>query len=223
MKSLVVAPCSTRTIRKHLNNEKIKHKKKIHCPSLTMKHKEKRSSISNQEWQKVVFSDEKKFNLDGQDGFQKNWHAKNFPEENYSSRHCGGGSLMMSGAFSSSGKFKLQFVSGRQKAADYVKMLNDLPLAQEGCRLCREEWISQQDNSAIHNASITKKYLLEQKIRLLDHPPCSLDLNSREFVGIDCCKSLWKRSTVLSNFWTQKHNIRHMGKNTFSSTSETSW
>ncbi len=57
---------------------------------------------------------------------------------------------------------KLQFVSGRQKAADYVKMLNDLSLAQEGRRLCGEEWIFQQDNAAIHNASITKKYLLEQ-------------------------------------------------------------
>ena len=51
-----------------------------------------------------------------------------------------------------------------------MKILNDLSLAQEGCRLCGEEWIFQQDNAAIHNASITKKYLLEQKIRLLDHP-----------------------------------------------------
>ena len=53
------------------------------------------------------------------------------------------------GAFSSSGKPKLQFDNGQQKAADYVKMLNDLSLAQEGHRLCREEWIFQQDNVAI--------------------------------------------------------------------------
>ena len=50
-----------------------------------------------------------------------------------------------------------------QKAADYVNMLNNLSLAQEGRRLCGEEWIFQQYNDAIHNASITKKYLLEQK------------------------------------------------------------
>ena len=59
-------------------------------------------------------------------------------------------------------------------------MQNDLSLAQEGHHLCGEEWIFQQENAAIYNASITKKYLLEQKIRLLDHPACSLDLNPIE-------------------------------------------
>ena len=41
LKSLVDVPCSTRTIRRHLNNEKIKHKKRIHRPRLITKHKEK--------------------------------------------------------------------------------------------------------------------------------------------------------------------------------------
>ena len=67
-----------------------------------------------------------------------------------------------------------------------MKMLNDLSLAQEGCRLCGEEWIFQQDNATIHNAYKMNKYLLEQKIRLLGHLACS----NRKFVGIDCCKSL---------------------------------
>ena len=57
-----------------------------------------------------------------------------------------------------------------------MKMLNGLSLAQE----CEGEWIFQQDNAAIHNASITKKYLLEQKIRLFDQPACSPDLNPIE-------------------------------------------
>ena len=90
-----------------------------------MKHKEKRleyarqyQTMSAKEWRKVVFSDEKKSNLDGPDGFQKYWYAKDFPEENYSIRHSGGGSLMIWEAFSSSGKLKLQFVSGQQKAEE---------------------------------------------------------------------------------------------------------
>ena len=61
-----------------------------------------------------------------------------------------------------------------------MKILNDLSLAQEGCRLCGENWIFQQDKTAIFNASLIKKYLLEQKIRLLDNPACSPDLNPIE-------------------------------------------
>ena len=55
-----------------------------------------------------------------------------------------------------------------------------IDLAQEGLRLCGEEWIFQQDNAAIHNASVTEKCLLEQKIRLLDHPACPPNLNPIE-------------------------------------------
>ena len=100
-----------------------------------MKHKEKRleyahqyQTMSAKECRKIVFSDEKKFNLDCPNGFQKYWHTKNFPEENF-----------QQGIVE-----ELQFISGQQKAADYVKMLNDLSLAQEGHHLFGEEWIFQQ-------------------------------------------------------------------------------
>ena len=52
LESLVDAPCSTKTIRRHLNNEKMKHKRRIHRPRLTVKHRETTgiySSIANHE------------------------------------------------------------------------------------------------------------------------------------------------------------------------------
>ena len=67
-----------------------------------MKYKEKRleyarqyQTMSAQERQKVIFSDEKEVNLDGPDGFQNYWHAKKFPEENYSTRHSRTGSFII--------------------------------------------------------------------------------------------------------------------------------
>ena len=103
-------------------------------------------------------------------------------------------------------------------------MLNDLSLTQEGHCLCGEGWIFQQDKAAIHNASVTKKYMREQKIRLLDHPPCSWDLNPIENLWVLIVTKVyeggWQYSSVSE---LKKHNFRCMGKNTFSSTSETSW
>ena len=101
-------------------------------------------------------------------------------------------------------------------------MLNDLSLASEGRRLCGEGWIFQQNNAAIHNGSITKKYLLEQKIRLLDHPPCSPDLNRiGNLWGLIVAKVYegGRQYTVISEL---KNEILDAWKNTFGSTSETS-
>ena len=58
-----------------------------------------------------------------------------------------------------------------------------------------------------------KEVLNRTKIRLLEHPVCSSDLNPIENIFmIDCCISLWRRSTVLNDFRTQKRSLRCMGK-----------
>ena len=54
------------------------------CKEKQLKYACQYQIMSAKEWQKVVFSDEKKFNFSSPDGFQKYWHVKNFPEENYS-------------------------------------------------------------------------------------------------------------------------------------------
>ena len=144
--------------------------------------------------------------------------CKNFPEENYSTRHSGWESRDLGGPSHLQENLNYN-LSGVNK-----KMLNDLSLTQEGHRLHGEEWIFQQDTDALWVAALTKKYLLEQKIRLLDQPTYAPDLNPIENLWVlIVVKSLWRRATVLSNFWTQKCNFKCKGKNAFSSTSETSW
>jgi hypothetical protein len=78
-----------------------KYTKKMRQPFLKAEHEKARLEWAREhiswkkEWDKVVFTDEKKFNLDGPDGFACYWHdLRKEPQYKYS-RNFGGGSLMV--------------------------------------------------------------------------------------------------------------------------------
>ena len=138
LKSLEDSPCSSRTIRRHLNNKRLSIRKEFIVQDFTMKHIKKRLDYARQYQTlstKVVFSDVKKFNLDCPEGFQKYWHVK---KENYSTRYSGGGFLMTWGGLSRFQENLSYNFSTVNKKQQIVKMLNELSLTQEGRRLCGE-------------------------------------------------------------------------------------
>ena len=81
------------------------------------------SLFSNKKILKVIFSDEKKWNVDGPDDY--NYYRRDMRKSSihFSKRNFGGGSFMMWGAFTASGTLEIQFTSTKMKSSDYIAVL----------------------------------------------------------------------------------------------------
>jgi hypothetical protein len=71
----------------------------------------------------VIFSDEKKWNLDGPDGQRSYWHDLRKEPLIFSKRNFGGGSVMTWAAFSGYGKVGLALTSSKMNSADYQQVV----------------------------------------------------------------------------------------------------
>ena len=77
----------------------------------------------NKAWHNAICSDEKKFNLDGPDGFACYWHDLRKEEEIFTTRPQGGGSAMIWASFGWVGKSSICFVDGRMNSNGYREVL----------------------------------------------------------------------------------------------------
>ncbi|CDF33332.1 unnamed protein product [Chondrus crispus] len=174
---------------------------------MTPQHKENRVQwcrrfISKGEefWNTVVFSDEKKFNGDGPDGFASYWHDLRTKERIFSKRQNGGFSVMVWGAISLYGVSPIVFMDGRQDSTKYVDVLRHglLPFSSEVFGE-GQGWVFQQDNAPIHTSNFTRTWLSGHSIRTLPWPPKSPDMNIIENVWGVMARMVYARGRHYQN------------------------
>ncbi|KAG3179563.1 hypothetical protein PC128_g15879 [Phytophthora cactorum] len=117
-------------------------------------------------WDSIVFSDEKKWNLYGPDGFQNYWRDIRRPPRQTKRRQAGGGSVMVWAGFSTAGKTKLAVLHGKQNSDDYVYTVSEylLPFAHLHYGT---DYVYQQDGVSIHRSKRTMEFSVNRAFMCL--------------------------------------------------------
>jgi transposase len=175
--------CSARTVQRVLDRVDFLVYTKMDCTlDLTPEHRARRLEWAKiyvtmgEEWENTVFSDEKKFNFDGPDGYKYYYRDTRRPPRTYVRQQMGGGSIMAWGAISMSGRSELVILVGRQNSACYIETMKT-GLLTFAAKHHPDGYIYQQDNAKVHVSHETKTFFRDQGIPLLNWPARSPDLN----------------------------------------------
>ena len=122
----------------------------------------------------MIFSDEKRFSLNGCDFFYTWIHSKQSPKRirKVVRSPC----VMVWAMVSPNGLISFRILKGNQNAENYINIIKNVVIPMAKLNLGKE-YIYQHDNCPIHVATKTKNFSSASNLKVLDWPAHSPDLN----------------------------------------------
>jgi transposase len=182
---------SVETIRNCLREAGLRSFPKAKKPLLRKRHVKQRLAFAKKyqhwtedDWNRVIWSDETKVNRMGSDGRKWGWKtrgAKLQPHHVQPTVKHGGGSLVVWGCMSRHGVGNLVRIDGGLNAELYCKILEeDLAASVEFYGDSLANFVFQQDNDPKHTSKLAQKWIADHSVEVLDWPAQSPDLNPIE-------------------------------------------
>jgi transposase len=150
-------------------------------------------------WNNVIFTDEKRFKLDGPDCTKYFWKSLKDKRRMYASQSRNPrASIMFWGGIYKGGKTKLIKCTNKMDSEEYIDMLRDDVIPGVRKKLGKS-FTFQQDNASIHGSKMTMDYFQKANISVLPWPAKSPDLNPIENVWALLVQRLYPDGKVYDN------------------------